>query len=502
MGIHQIQSVLGAKQAFTSAWRAIETPEGYMLGGGTTPGNGVEGWSPGAIFIESDVAAAPQYNKGSKTSAIWTEIGSAATGAKFAMADDETFEAGDSTDIIQSFTSGVYFVRPLLDDTGAWNFGDGTTDLDVRVYLGSATEYATFDVGDSRFQLTNVQMGMGVQGTGIPTLTATPFAFELHAETGAVALTAGSTGLTCGLRCRYEVSVDQTNQISFEAIDARLRVKADLADGNHSGVNGTIEASESGTVLSGTGTTVRSGGFFSLDFSADVSITSGYLCGVTIDSSVHDSVSMASCSFLGLYIKKASGKEPWESGILIDGSACVEGITIGACAGHGVSVSGTFTTASSRSFKSDMTVDNPNYGDGYSANEFQLNATGTSAGHIACAGAWINMTAGTHGAGGNFICAQTNGIYETGGATITGAVVIFGMRMAHQCTDTDAGGYYAFSIVSAAGLNATTALFHTNAAAINMGAVTDAGSDDGVLVPLFQEGVSGNIGYVKIYSLS
>ena len=346
---------------------------------------------------------------------------------------------------------------------------------------------------------TSGQFRMGVQGTGIPTVTATPFGMEIHTETGA-ALTAGGTGLTCGIRCRYEVSVDQTNQISFEAIDARLRVKKDLADGNHCGVNGTIEASESGTVLSGTGTTVRSGGFFSLDFDANVSITSGWLCGVTIDSSVNGSVSMASCTFCGLRIKTSSSKEIWESGIYIDGSACVEGITVGACAGHGVSVSGTFTTASSRSFKSDMTVDNPNHGDGYYANEFQFNVTGTAAGHIAAGGMWVNITSGTHD-DGNFICAQTNGVYQ-GAGTITGKIVIFGMRMAHQCLTDGSTYFYPFSIVSAGGANTTTALIHCNAGAINLGEVTDAGSDDGKLVPLYQESAGGNIGYVKIYSLS
>jgi len=213
------------------------------------------------------------------------------------------------------------------------------------ITIGTCTDGITI-TGATGYALdvqTSGQVRLGVQGTGIPTATATPFAVEIHAETGETELTAGDTGLTCGIRCRYEVSVDQTKQISFEAIDARLRPKKDLADGNHCGINGTIEASESGTVLSGTATTVRSGGFFSLDFDANVSITSGWLCGVTIDSSVHGDVSMASCTFCGLRIKTSSGKEVWEHGIYLDDDSAATGITLGTTTTYGIDVGSSAT---------------------------------------------------------------------------------------------------------------------------------------------------------------
>jgi len=282
-----------------------------------------------------------------------------------------------------------------------------------------------------------------------------------------------------------------------------------LGTQSNTGIEVLMHATYGGTgteyaiYASGDGTTVA----VCSDAAAAITVGGTVTTGLAIGAAT-TAISLSGAATTGIAIANTS----LDDGILISGTTPVDGIhissacsanaiNIGACAGHGVSVSGTFTTASSRSFKSDMTVNNPNYGDGYSANEFQLNLTGTAAGHVAAGGMWVNVNSGTHGAGGNFICAQTNGVYEVGAATITGATVIFGMRMAHQCTDTDAAGYFPFSIVSAAGLNTTTALFHTNAAAINMGAVTNAGSDDGVLVPLYQEGGS-NIGYVKIYSLA
>jgi len=45
--------------------------------------------------------------------------------------------------------NGTYVLRPQTDDTGALNIGNGTTDMDFKVFLGSTTEFVNFDVGDS-----------------------------------------------------------------------------------------------------------------------------------------------------------------------------------------------------------------------------------------------------------------------------------------------------------------------------------------------------------------
>lgn len=588
-------------------------------------------------------------------------------------------------DVFMRFDATNLEMLPYSDDLCAFNIGDGTTDMDFKIFMGATTSHVVFDNSTALVTFTKTRMIMGAQGTGVSTSTAALNVFEVHGLT-ASAITADGTGLSCGIRCRYEIGAAQTNQVSLIAVEGRLRIKAAVADGAHAGVNGGIEA-DGATAFTGTATTQRAGAHFYLELGASCTFgsTSGWLTGVTIDSSVHATqVGMTNITFAGLRIKKATGKHNWEYGIYIqadsidtnaiyipggssmvavklgtlssssagsgitldatntralevnaddddtaratgtnnraimgrlmiyednacedwgihglskmsavaktgnvsagvtgafettgtcstatgagntycagvmgrvgtggsftigagtkvacflafgnnqnsnaftnagyvgicvaqtdigtaevfdvgldiEASSCVAGITIGACAGHGVSVSGTFTTASSRSFKSDMTIANPDYGDGYSANEFQLNITGTAAGHISAGGMWVNITSGTHN-DSNFICAQTNGVYQAAG-TITGKVVIFGMRMAHQCTNNGSTYFYPWSIVSAGGLNDTTALIHCNAAAVNLGAVANAGSGESVLVPLYQEGAGGNIGYVKIYSL-
>lgn len=56
-------------------------------------------------------------------------------------------------DVLQRWDGSALEFLPVSDDTGAINFGDGTTDLDVKIFLGSSTVYALFDVGNARVDL-------------------------------------------------------------------------------------------------------------------------------------------------------------------------------------------------------------------------------------------------------------------------------------------------------------------------------------------------------------
>ena len=50
-------------------------------------------------------------------------------------------------DVHIKWDGSVLEVLPTADDTGAFNIGDGTTDLDLKVFLGTASAYVLFDVG-------------------------------------------------------------------------------------------------------------------------------------------------------------------------------------------------------------------------------------------------------------------------------------------------------------------------------------------------------------------
>ena len=76
-------SVDAAQEAFT-------TPQGVTLGWGTTVGNGLEGWAPGAIFVHTDAATdetLAYLNAGSKTTASWEAIPNATTLASTTAAE-------------------------------------------------------------------------------------------------------------------------------------------------------------------------------------------------------------------------------------------------------------------------------------------------------------------------------------------------------------------------------------------------------------------------------
>ncbi len=75
----------------------------------------------------------------------------------------------------------VLKIRPGVDDTGSINIGDGTNDLDVKVFLGTTGEYVLFDVGNSRLDIAcntrvtdptvTAEHGGGAIGTGVAPVT-------------------------------------------------------------------------------------------------------------------------------------------------------------------------------------------------------------------------------------------------------------------------------------------------------------------------------------------
>jgi len=63
------------------------------------------------------------------------------------LADIDTFES-----------ASIIYLRPTTDDTGTFAIGDGTKDMDVKIFLGSSSEYALFDVGNSKLDLSTIDV--------------------------------------------------------------------------------------------------------------------------------------------------------------------------------------------------------------------------------------------------------------------------------------------------------------------------------------------------------
>lgn len=77
------------------------------------------------------------------------------------LGDNQYLQFGDATggDVYASWVSASSLLQilPAVDDTGAINIGNGTKDIDFKVFLGTDAKYVDFNVGDS-----NVVLSAGV----------------------------------------------------------------------------------------------------------------------------------------------------------------------------------------------------------------------------------------------------------------------------------------------------------------------------------------------------
>lgn len=70
---HNVMYDIDEANVATATGRSFKTANGYVLGWGTTVGNAVETWAPGAIFIDTNAGAGARVhvNTGTKTAAVW-----------------------------------------------------------------------------------------------------------------------------------------------------------------------------------------------------------------------------------------------------------------------------------------------------------------------------------------------------------------------------------------------------------------------------------------------
>lgn len=238
--------------------------------------------------------------------------------------------------------------------------------------------------------------------------------------------------------------------------------------------------------------------------------------GITVSASATDGLLVSGATTAGVHITGSSTNAidietgTFATGIRIAGTT-TNGLIIGTCGTNaisltgnntkgivlngnnavGIDISGTYSSASSKAITSKITINAVNLGDGVGANEFELTITGTST-STAASSSWVNILTGT---ATGLVCAQTNGVYEEVAGTISGATIIFGMRMQSLCTDAP-GESYPFSCVS--NTNVITAIFQCNDASSDLGRITNVGVDSGTLVPLYKDNTG--VKYVKIYT--
>lgn len=172
------------------------------------------------------------------------------------------------------------------------------------------------------------------------------------------------------------------------------------------------------------------------------------------------------------------------------------GINITSACATAINISGTGSGATAKAFKGYLTVNNANYGDGYALTESDLTLTGTVAGSVSALSSWIELITGIT-TGSNMICAQSNGIYAEAASVMTGATVVFGMRMQCLCqSEGDIGAMYPFSIIN--NTNITTALIQCNAASSDLGVTAASKTTTATYMPIYKDGAGTK--YVLLYS--
>ena len=77
------------------------------------------------------------------------------------LQDDYILSFGDTADVSLEFDGTQFEIKPATDDTGAFNIGDGTTDMDIKWFGGATTKYVLFDVGNVLLQLEDVDLKLG-----------------------------------------------------------------------------------------------------------------------------------------------------------------------------------------------------------------------------------------------------------------------------------------------------------------------------------------------------
>ncbi len=150
--LHRLYDMLRRGEV-RSTQEAYNTPEGYIFGWGTTVGNGVEGWAPGAFYVHSDGAAGAMLyrNTGTKTTATWTVYSTLKANA--ILGDDLGVVLGDGSDAQLLWNASYLELAPA---SGFWancpiaNFADPSLSYELyedflELSIGDATSRWTLD---------------------------------------------------------------------------------------------------------------------------------------------------------------------------------------------------------------------------------------------------------------------------------------------------------------------------------------------------------------------
>src|SRR3990167_5724169 len=126
--------------------QSLRAAAGYLLGWGATVGSSLEGWAPGAIFIDTNAAQGSQVylNTGTKTTATWTEIADAGVASGFQLTDSSQIKFGTGNDITIAWDGTDLDVLQAAENSSI-KWGVSGAGIDQVHYGDTAAANMTWD---------------------------------------------------------------------------------------------------------------------------------------------------------------------------------------------------------------------------------------------------------------------------------------------------------------------------------------------------------------------
>ena len=469
--------------------------------------------------------------------------------------DSVPVQFGNAKDAALTWDGTNLTLKPVADDTGAFVIGDGTTDMDFKVFMNTSSKYVLFDQSGSlvTFVATALTLGADTAGTDLKLFGATTGNYLLwDASEDDLLLTGTATQLAVA------GTTTSTNSTSGSLRTAGgLGVAGTANIGGTLGVVGVLTVSNATAASSATAGALIVTGGIATAAGIWVGTTSRLVGNVQMDGTLIVGNDAAGRDFT-VYGDVTAYKAWWDANADTNGTwyfgADTKGVDVkayGATTGNylhwdasaddlllvgtatqlaiaGTTASTTTGTGSLRTAgglgvagaayiggvldvtlaslnattgriaKFTGTVLTPNFGDGYGAIECQLNiGTGAVAGYVATMSSWVNLAAATTYAGGSLVTPLDVGIWGPSG-TFTNSKMIMGLKMSYVIDDGTAPGelfLFNTNIFS----NATTALFDINTI-VDFTATASAAATGAYKLPFLKERSTGTTWYMNIYT--
>ena len=98
------------------------------------------------------------------------------------LQDGEKLGFGGTTggDVFMRWDGSIFECLPKTDDTGAFNIGDGTYDMDFKVFMGSTSNYVLFDNSLALVSFIETRTTMGTSGDPLTLDDATETGLSIY----------------------------------------------------------------------------------------------------------------------------------------------------------------------------------------------------------------------------------------------------------------------------------------------------------------------------------